>query len=375
MKKKNETILFLGAGRIQVPAIQSAKKLGYKIVGIDKNKLSSGKKLCDYFFNIDSNNVNLIYKKIKKIKNVKFISIWANNDILLLSKSLLEKKLNIKSLNTYTKTKSLLDKSKFKKTIKRSPLLIKKTSKYKFPIIAKPHTGSGSRGIKLIHNNNQLEKIDQKKFIFENYIKNGTEYGINFYRTKKKIIHLPSVKRFFDHKITFSPLGTIITNKKIKNIDKINELLINLIKKLKLYGQIKFDLIINSNIAKIFEVSPRFHGEIDTTYLFNYANSSLAEFYFKQLKNNQLPIKIKKITNNYGYVCIYNDKISKKIVLRDFKKFNLKLKKILKRDNYNKKNISAPQSTNDIFAYAFFETKNNLTKKKFIKLSKHINKF
>lgn len=122
MKKKNETILFLGTGRIQVPAIQSAKKLGYKIVGIDKNKLSSGKKLCDYFFNIDSNNVNLIYKKIKKIKNVKFISIWANNDILLLSKSLLEKKLNIKSLNTYTKTKSLLDKSKFKKTIKRSPL-------------------------------------------------------------------------------------------------------------------------------------------------------------------------------------------------------------------------------------------------------------
>ena len=375
MKNKNETILFLGTSRIQIPAIQSAKNLNYKIIGVDKNKFSSGKKLCDYFFNFDSNNIDLIYKKIKKIKNIKIVSIWANNDILLISKSLLEKKLKIKSLNISTsKIKLLLNKSKFKSFIKNSPLVIKETGKYKFPIIAKLSKGSGSRGIKLIYNNNQLKKVDQKKFVFENYIKNGNEYGINFYRTKKKIFHLPGVKRFFYHKITFSPLGTM-TNKKIRNINTINRLLIDIIKKLKLYGQIKFDLIINSNIPKIFELSPRFHGEIDTTHLFNYTNSNLAKFYFERLSNNNLPAKFKKNINNYGYVCIYNDKVSKKIILKYFKKFDLKFKKLLKRDNYTKKKISLPLSTNDIFSYAFFETKNYLSKSKFIKLSKHINRF
>ena len=73
MKDIIEVVLFLGTGRIQVPAIRAAKKRGFKIIGIDKNNFSSGKKLCNYFFNISSNNVELIYKNIAKIRNIKVI--------------------------------------------------------------------------------------------------------------------------------------------------------------------------------------------------------------------------------------------------------------------------------------------------------------
>tara|TARA_B100000780_G_C21113523_1_gene450226 strand:+ start:1402 stop:2538 length:1137 start_codon:yes stop_codon:yes gene_type:complete len=372
-----EIVLFLGTGRIQVPAIKEAKKRGFKIIGIDKNNFSSGKKLCNYFFNISSNNVELIYKKIAKIRNIKVICIWANNDIFLISKSLLEQKLNIKTLSpNLSKIKLLINKSKFKKIISGSRLSIKKLVKnnIEFPLLLKPSLGSGSKGIKFIHNKSQLKKINKKEYVSENYIKSGTEYGINFYRTKDKIFHLPSVKRFFDHKISFSPLGTLIVNSKVKNMNLAYRLLEKLTKKLNLYGQIKYDLILGNYGPKLFELSSRFHGEIDTTHLFKYINSSVAKFYFAFLRNDYQSYTLRKNNINYGYVSIYNHSISKKDILKSFEKFNIHLREIVKRDNYIPKKIISVKSTNDIYCYAFFETKKNIPKSKFINLFKHINR-
>ena len=89
--KKYETILFLGVSLIQYNTILSAKKVGYKIIGVDKNSNTKSKILCDHFINQDCNNINKILKQLKKLKNYKIINIWANNDVILISKYKLEK--------------------------------------------------------------------------------------------------------------------------------------------------------------------------------------------------------------------------------------------------------------------------------------------
>ena len=284
MKKKIETILFLGTSLIQQKSILSAKRNGFKIVGVDKNKNSSSKKFCNYFINTSCTNVDYIFNKIKKIKNLNIIDIWANNDILLKSKYKLEKKLNIKPDLKISSILNLLNKDRFKRFFNK--FLINESQK-RFPILAKPKLGHGSLGIKILKNQKDLLKIKNKKnYIFEKYVDNLKEYGVNFFYDKKKIYVLNSVYRYFDHKITFAPLGTVA----IKSNDKIINFL-NKIKqeiyKLKLYGKIKLDIGICNNSLKIIEISPRFHGEIDTSFLFSMNNNSLSNFYFSKLSSNK----------------------------------------------------------------------------------------
>ena len=117
--KKYETILFLGVSLIQYNTILSAKKVGYKIIGVDKNSNTKSKILCDHFINQDCKNINKILKQLKKLKNYKIINIWANNDVILISKYKLEKKLKIKSDIKFTKINNFLNKEKFKKIFKK----------------------------------------------------------------------------------------------------------------------------------------------------------------------------------------------------------------------------------------------------------------
>jgi predicted ATP-grasp superfamily ATP-dependent carboligase len=372
VKKKIKTILFLGTSLIQQKSIIAAKKNGFKIIGVDKNKNSTSKKYCNYFINTSCDNVNYIFNKVKKIKNLNIIDIWANNDILLKSKYELEKKLKIKSDLKISSILNLLHKNKFKKFFKKYFI---NNSKKQYPILAKPILGHGSLGIQILKDQKDFLKIKNKKnYIFEKYIDNLKEYGVNFFYDKKKIYILNSVYRYFDHNITFAPLGTVA----IKSNDKIINFL-NKIKKeiykLKLYGKIKLDIGIYNKSLKIIEISPRFHGEIDTAFLFSMNNNSLSDFYFSKLSSNKKVLINRKNKFLYGYFACYKKK-SLAILKKIFKKNNIKFIKLLKRDNYNYEKIEHNQfSTNNIWAYAFYKTNKIISDDKFKKISHQINSF
>lgn len=375
LKKKKQAILFLGASLIQLKSILSAKKFGYQIVGVDKNLKSKGKKLCNYFINTNSNNINKIFKEIKKIKNYKIIDIWANNDSILKSKNKLEKKLKIQSDLNIKKIEILLNKKLFKKKFKNSlkNYLIKDTKK--FPLIAKPKKGHGSQGIKILENKDMYSKFKNKKnYIFENFLENLQEYAVNFFYNKNKVYILNSFYRYFDHKITFAPLGTVAikSNKKIfKYLNKIKKEII----KLKLYGKIKLDIAIHNNTLKIIEISPRFHGEIDTSYLSSINKNSLSDFYFNKLSEDKNFIFKKKNKFLHGYFNCYK-KNSIINLTRILKKENIKFIKLLKRDNHNYQKIEHNKlSTKNIWGYVFYRTDKLISDRKFRKISYQINKF
>ncbi len=230
-------------------------------------------------------------------------------------------------------------------------------------------------GIKILKDQKDFLKLKNKKnYIFEKYIDNLKEYGVNFFYDKKKIYVLNSVYRYFDHRITFAPLGVVA----IKSNNKINKFL-NKIKqeifKLKLYGKIKLDIGIFNNSLKIIEISPRFHGEIDTGFLFSLNNNSLSDFYFSKLSSNKKVLINSENKFLYGYFACYK-KRSLVILRKIFKENNIKFIKLLKRDNYNHEKIQHNQlSTNNIWAYAFYKTNKIISDDKFKKISHQINSF
>ena len=47
-----KTVLILGAGKDQLPAIKKAKQIGYKVISCDLKKNAQGKKFFKIFFGI-----------------------------------------------------------------------------------------------------------------------------------------------------------------------------------------------------------------------------------------------------------------------------------------------------------------------------------
>ena len=73
--KKTKTILLLGGGKEQLPAILEAKKFGYEVVCVDKDKNCIGKKYSDFFYQISikqTKRIEGIFKqhKIKGIASI-----------------------------------------------------------------------------------------------------------------------------------------------------------------------------------------------------------------------------------------------------------------------------------------------------------------
>ena len=383
-----KSILFLGVGYLQMYSINSAKKAGFNILGVDKNKDAASASLCDYFLNMDCTEFNSIYKWCKSLNHCKIQAVWANNDILIPSRSKLEKKLQIKfPYLSLHKCNELLDKKRAFKILKNTGLMPTKynllealSNKDNFPYIVKPISGSGSKGVSLVNSISSLRKIDfnPKKQLIEKYIQ-GTEYGTNHFYDGKNVFNLPAVRRYFNHNLTMVPLGTVVADMNNKNIQNCYNLIKKIIIKNNWLGPIKTDVFVNNNNFKILEISPRFHGEIDTTYVFNYCNSNLADIYFSNLSNPKKKFwksRYENLRKIVGYISLSN-----KSVINDFnfiknvlKKYKLKFLFITKSNNSIKcRNSLIPKSTSELVGFVFYSTYKRLDEKKFNQIFMDLN--
>jgi hypothetical protein len=361
---KKKTIIFLGTNYLQLDAIKIAKRLNFFVFGFDKQKNSPGKNLCDKFYNIDCLRVDLISKILLSKKKYSYKTIWANNDIIIESRCKLEQLLKIEhARSSLAICKNFLDKKKFK-TKFNSKLIILNTHT-KFPKIGKPSIGSGSAGVKLFKNKYEIN--EKENLILEDYV-NGTEFGLNYFNTKKNFFILPVVKRYFDHKKSFVPLGT--STYFGGKVNLFHNFFKKFLKDKKIYGPIKVDVIVNNTQKKIIELSNRFHGEIDTTHVFNYINFPLCKIFFKYLINSEIPEKLNK--NDYiGYFSVFKKKIENQKINRIFNKYNLLyLKTIHKKDSIYQQ---IPSSTNNIMIYIFFKSNKEINKKNFYNISTELN--
>ena len=277
--KKTKTILLLGGGNEQLPAILEAKKFGYEVICVDKDKNCVGKKYSDFFYKISIKEKKKIENVFKKHKINGIASICS--DIAVPVTSYLSKKFNLSSLDI-RQSKILTNKFYMKKFFKRQKIkspnfhlyknlyLAKRfIDKQKFPIVIKPSVSFGQKGISKIHNFKNLEKkiTNAKKFsldkkvIIENF-EEGMELNVVAIVYNKKPIFLS-----FSDRIVYQDKGFGIayehrhpSSVKVKIIKKIKSIVKKIINKMNLNNAVIYpQFIINKN-PQLIEIAGRVPG-------------------------------------------------------------------------------------------------------------------
>jgi hypothetical protein len=382
MKK---SIIFLGVNDLQVLAINSAKNLGLIVVGFDRNVNAKGQSYCDFFFNIDCNDISKVYSATTSL-HLTVIGVWANNDILISSRIILSNLFNIVDSDLKIAIK-LLNKREFKGLVNSKDYLIshadinneQEAIKFGFPLILKPVVGSGSQGIKIFSNLDHLLSANLNfPFFVEKFIE-GYELGINAFISENSTIQLGGVYRYFDQANHYVPIGTI-TFYEDEILNKSFAVLEDFLKEVGYQGMVKADILIDklSNVYLI-EASSRFHGEIDTGHVFKYIDYDLPRKYFEYLLNGSFNTTAFNCKVHYGYISLFiND-------LDLCPEYNLSLMplgffmdiEILQyyphrypADKINKN----PLSTRDIVVFSFFKSRKLLDDKTFKLIYEQLNR-
>ena len=281
MAKKN--VLVFGGGPIQLSIINNAKELGFFVIVIDPDINAVGKKIAHKFYRIDGDDFDSTLQIAQKY-DVKGI-VTAATDKPLLMMARIAKKLSL-NFPTYESVDHMIDKYKLKQILKKNNLKHAEGKKYdtfnlpepetlNYPVIIKPTSSSGSKGVVLCDSIKTFEKsieetISQSngEILIENYI-SGDEISVEalVYDNKVKILQIT------DKVITPSPFNVEIAHSQPSRFisshkTEIQDYLQKLINILELNNcAIHPEFIINDNGVFLIEMSPRLGGDFITSHL------------------------------------------------------------------------------------------------------------
>ena len=171
-------LVFLGAGRNQLPYILEAKARGIKIIAIDRDPFAEGKKYADIFLNQRIDDVENIFQKLKNYNIGGVLS--EQSDSAMLSVAYLNTKFNLRGLQ-YKEAIKIRDKLKQRELlteigIKQPKYIIAndrndsnfKALKFLHELIIKPRVGQSSIGVNLLKENKEI--IISNEYIIEEYV-------------------------------------------------------------------------------------------------------------------------------------------------------------------------------------------------------------
>jgi hypothetical protein len=213
MPKKDEYVVCLAGGISQVKFLKSIKKMGYKIILVDRNLDIAGNKYSDLRIVESILNYEEILRKIQKyislkLDIVKCISLSIGGSFSVANKlnnylgvgSIDEKSLNI-----------LTDKKLLRETLNNIccsniPIFNKKELLSNLPVIVKPrYNGTGSKNILFFRESRELLDFDlsllsSKDYVFEKLLY-GTEITVDVLTVNGRIEICNIGRRIFDKKL------------------------------------------------------------------------------------------------------------------------------------------------------------------------------
>lgn len=287
-------ILILGAGVMQIPAINKAKEMGHFVLCADGNPAAIGKSLCDIFYSVDIKDKNGLLEIADKfhIKHT-LNGVFTIGTDFSSSVAWITEKLNLPGI-TYQSAMNATDKVRMRQCFKEhrvsSPLYIEYSSEMDieesisiltFPLVVKPVDSMGSRGVKRVDNLEELKlNIDDSivhsrtsRAIIEEYI-DGPEFSLDALVVGGEV----HVFGFADREITFPPyfvemghnMPALLDSAKKSDIirvfsDGIKALGIN-------YGSAKGDMKLGKNGPVIGEIAARLSGGYMSGWTFPYSS-------------------------------------------------------------------------------------------------------
>lgn len=278
-----ENLLVFGGGPLQLSLIETAKKLGYYTIVIDPDDNAPGKEIADIFFKVAGNDFDKTLE-IAKQYNVKGIVTAATDKPILMMCHVAEE-LNL-PFPSYESCETVLDKAKFKKFLYENNLphakgisvvgeILPETFDLQFPLITKPVTNSGSRGVIKVENQKELSTAVQEtlqhskdsRFLIEEYIE-GDEISVEVL-VQNGVVHIIQIT----DKIVSSPpynveMGHIQPSKYAYLKENIRGLLQMVVDKSGLDNcALHPEMKINNDKITIIEIGPRLGGDFITSHL------------------------------------------------------------------------------------------------------------
>jgi len=359
-RSKTKFIVSIGAGANQIPLINEALKLGYNVIGVDKNDSASGLMYCDLKILESIDNYKEIYVKLvellvdgeisaimtksygKAVKTASFLSAKFNLPFLPFKKSF--EFINKKKMKSVFMDNNILTPELISFAPKSSSIRIKKGS---FPIIVKPYIGHAKIDVKLIKNASELKKIfpmRKKEIIFEKYIQGDEIIVIGIINNRKfHLVDITDKKTvpapYFIDILHISPSKYYNLYDEIKNIGQKIADAFEITS-----SPLVMELIINKkNKIYVIEAVAEFGGEFIPDILvpartgYNFikeAIKSATNSGFKPpplMKKNGSAVVVKYITGKKGILVSCNpgapDKYSGTIYSRIFKEIGSKINK------------------------------------------------
>ena len=230
-------IVFVTAGRWQMPAIKMAKELGFYIIAIDSNPDAPGLKFSNFSIVIELNKITEILKSIDDLKvEVEGVISYCSEVGVFTAAQIREYyKLGFPSTEQVS---IFLNKSLQRKKLDEggfiNPKWIEinntanidfKIQNFNFPLVVKPPDSSGSRGVSIVNSRKEIEdKIykalvfsTNKKILIEEFI-DGTEFTVEVAAKGGNIITLlvtRKIKISSEIKTVASELWSVNPNEQI----------------------------------------------------------------------------------------------------------------------------------------------------------------
>ncbi len=279
-------LLIIGASILQLPAIKLAKELGYYVGVIDYDPNAIGIPFADEYFNISTIDVDGVTETAVAFQPDGIMTLATDMPMRSIAKAC--ERLGLPGISFDTAIKST-DKGEMIKAFEAAgvehpwyfilsrpeelDLIINKLS---FPCISKPTDNSGSRGVMLIHNQNELrdairyssESGRGGSVIVEEYLQ-GPEVSVEIITLDGK----PHVLNVTDKLTTGAPHFVEMGHSQpsrlpAEDLSKIKDLASRAVKAVGIEnGPAHVEIILTKNGPRMVELGARMGGDCITTHL------------------------------------------------------------------------------------------------------------
>jgi len=288
MKKKG--ILIVGAGILQTVAVEKAKELGYYVYITDLNPNGPAAKIADEFFQLSTKDIDGHVKLAKQLKEEdKIAAVYTQGCDVEYTVSMAAKAASLPGIdpeaalncNDKVRMRTILNKEnvdfvKFS-AVRNISEATEAVRKIGLPCVIKPLDNSASRGMRVLHEESEIEAaleealkfcFQRKVVIIEEFLQ-GPEYSVDTVIYKGKLYPAGISDRQFRPVRKFSvQIGSLTPSLlPAETQAKMYELMDRAARALGVdNGAFKGDLIIVDGLPKIIEVTARTSGGFDSQY-------------------------------------------------------------------------------------------------------------
>lgn len=287
MTRSEKAILLIGGGELQIPTLERARKLGFLVVASDQNSNCPGRGRVDWFEAISGTDIESLTRLADEIDLQHGLAgVFASADFALPAVAAITERFGLPGASRKT-VRSCLDKKTCKGILKKAGITTPEgwsleddadpsSIQKELPemVIVKPAASSGSRGVRSAQRDHDLAVAirEARRFgsrvIIEPLLQ-GRHVDVNACMIEGELLPCGMLDREFSATPYHYPVrGCQPSRLTAEQQEEVYSLLARAAYALGLEnGPLKADLIWTQTGPVFLEITPRFHGDVSTSFV------------------------------------------------------------------------------------------------------------